>query len=205
MDTKDLLKIVGAGLTGGYLAMKLRRPRKTYNEFLACYWAISIDVLRDMEMAFLEMMLPRLAPSDSGEFNRLLDENAEFLDKLKFFQSHLEGFEELALKAIDRFYAEKSGGNLALISHRKIPGLDFKTVSVAVQEAFYDLESAFAHAMLANAPEDGREELREMIRSQQSLSTILHHYTETYPRFTSVLFDSLAAFENMVRQGREQS
>lgn len=204
MDHKNLLKIIGAALTGGYLAMKLRRPQKSYSEFLTCYWALSIDVLRELETCFIETMLPELSPSCSPEFSKLLDENAEFLDKLKFFQEKLEDFDSLAISAITRFYSEKSNGKIALLSHRKIPGLDFNTVSVAVQEAFYDLESAFSYSIMANAPEDTRAELKEKLRSTGSLQEILRYYADNLPHFGAVVFDAFAQFESQVMRGQEQ-
>lgn len=204
MDHKNLLRIIGAGITAGYLAMRFRRPKKSYREFLTCYWALSIDVLRELETCFIETMLPRLSPSFSSEFADLLGNNAEFLDKMKFFQEHIEDFDGLALKAIERFYSEKASGNLAVISHRKIPGLDISTVAVAVQEAFSDMESAFSYAIMANAPEDAREDLKEKIGTTRSLPEILRFYAENMPHFGSVLFDGFARFESQVMRGQEE-
>lgn len=204
MDHKNLLKIIGAGITAGYLTMRFRRPRKSYREFLTCYWALSIDVLRELEACFLETMLPRLSTSLSNEFDDLLDSNAEFLEKMRFFQEHIEDFDELALKAIERFYSEKASGNLALVSHRKIPGLDINTVAVAVQEAFYDMESAFSYAIMANAPEETRADLKDRIAATRSLPEILRYYAENMPHFGSVLFDGFAQFESQVMRGQEE-
>ncbi len=204
MDNKNLLKIVGAGITGGFLALKLRKPRKSYNEFLACYWALSIDVLRELETCFIETMLPELPPSKSPAFRALLDSNAEFLDKMKFFQEHLEDFDDLSMAAIRRFYSDKASGSLALLSHRKIPGLDFKTVSVAVQETFFDLEAAFSYALMANAPEENRLELKEKIKATESLPELLQHYSDNMPHFGAMLFDAFAHFENQVMRGQEE-
>ena len=203
MDRKNLLKIIGAGLTGGFLAMKLSKPQKSYSEFLTCYWALSIDVLRELETCFIETMLPELPPSYCSAFANLLDGNAKFLEKMKFFQDHLENFNDLALSAIKRFYGEKTKGNLALLSHRKIPGLDINTVSVAVQEAFLDLESAFFYAIMANAPEDSREQLKEKLATTDSLQEILHYYSDNLPHFGAVVFDAFAQFESQIMRGHE--
>ncbi len=203
MDHKNLLKLIGAGLTGGFLALRFRRPKKSYNEFLTCYWALSIDVLRELETCFIETMLSEMPPSQSPEFTKLLNENAEFLDKMKFFQDRLENFNDLALSAINRFYSDKTNGNLALLSHRKIPGLDINTVSVAIQEAFYDLESGFSYAIMANAPEESREELKEQLRASKSLPEILKYYSDNLPHFGAVLFDGFAQFESQVVRGQE--
>lgn len=204
MDHKNLLKIIGAGITGGYLAIRFHRPKKNYQDFLASYWALSIDVLRELETTLIETMLPRLGADHSSAFSELLDNNAEFFDKIKFFQQNLTDFNELALKAINRFYAQKNRGNLALASHRKIPGLDFDTVAVAVQEAFNDLERAFAYAIMANAPEDQRADLKERIKTTESLPGILEYYEANFPHFGSVLFDAFAYFESKVTRGQEQ-
>lgn len=203
MDHKNLLKIIGAGITGGYLALRLRRPRKSYREFLTCYWALSIDVLRELESSFVETMLPAVSPGHAPEFSKLLDEDAEFLDKLKFFQRHLDDFNELSILAVTRFYSEKEKGNLALASHRKIPGLDFDTVAVAVQETFYDLESAFSYAIMANAADGEREALKEKLGNTDSLTEIISYCAENMPNFGSMLFDAIAGFENQVMRGRE--
>lgn len=203
MDRKNILGIIGAGLTGGYLALKFRKPKKSYSEFLTCYWALSIDVLRELETCFVETMLPELPPSHSPEFTKLLDGNVEFLDKMKFFQDHLENFNELALSAINRFYSEKAAGNLAVLSHRKIPGLDINTVSVAVQEAFRDLESAFSYAIMANAPEDSRAQLKEKLGTTGSLPEILKYYSDSLPHFGAVVFDAFAQFESQIMRGHE--
>ena len=204
MDHRSLLKIIGAGITGGYLALRFRRPRKSYREFLTCYWALSIDVLRELESCFIETMLPALSPSHGPEFSKLLDENAEFLDKLKFFQQNLDEFDEFAIRAFTRFYSEKAKGNLALASHRKIPGLDFDTVAVAVQEAFYDLESAFSYAIMANAADDERAILKQKLATTNSLPEIITYCAENMPQFGSILFDGFASFESQVMRGREE-
>jgi hypothetical protein len=202
LDFKNVLKLVGtgigAGVTGGYLALRLRRPKQSYDDFLKLYDTLSVDFVSQLEGCFLQTLLPAVAESERGELEELLDHQANFLEKMRFFQRHLSDFDSLTVKSLERFYAVRQEGFIALLARKRLSGHDKQAIQIAVGELFVTLETAFSEAMVVNVPEEDREEFD--IQRDETLSLIerLSAYKERYPNLGSVLFDALSLFEGYI-------
>jgi hypothetical protein len=202
LDFKNVLKLVGtgigAGVTGGYLALRIRRPKQSYDEFLKLYDTLSVDFVGQLETCFLQTMLPAVAESEKGELEKLLDHQATFLEKMRFFQRHVSDFDGLTIKSIDRFYAVRQEGVVALVARKRLSDHDKQAVQVAVDELFFTLEKAFLEAMLVNVPEEERDECNVLHDKTLSLTNRLAGYKERFPNLGSVLFDALSLFESYI-------
>lgn len=198
MQFKNILKLVGAGLTGGYLALKIRRPRKSYGEFLRLYATLSVDVLHQLESCFIESFLPAVSPENRSQFEDLLDAQATFQEKMRFFQQHVDDFEGLVIKAIHRFYGLKKTGAIATSARKKALDFDKETFNVAVKEIYFDLEECFIWAMLANASETTKAELKKFLEDKPALEQSLGFYRSQFDHLGPVVFDAFAKFENRV-------
>ena len=196
MEFKSILKLVGAGLTGGYLALKFRGPRRSYGEFLQLYDTLSMDFLRQLESSFLQTMLPHLRPEDGPELEQLLDRQPTFQEQLRFLQRNLPDFDDLVLRAMGRFCALKEQGLLTSAARRKMTSADPQTFTIVVEQLYYDLEQAFLNALERNVPESDREEFGARFEEKAPLKDRLVCYKQHYPHLGSVIFDALSRFEN---------
>ena len=57
MEFKTLLKLLGAAVTGGFLALKFKKPRKRYDEFMVLYGLIGIDFIHQIENHLFQTLL----------------------------------------------------------------------------------------------------------------------------------------------------
>jgi hypothetical protein len=192
---KSVLQILGAGLTGVYLALKIQRPRKSYREFLQLYGALSIDFLYQLESALIETMLASVEEKDRSELDTLLDRQATFQEKMRFFQQHLDSFNNLVIKALSRFYELKRQGLVASAVRKRAVGLDRDTFDVAVDQLFLDLEEAFTYSMTVNLPEKTAPVTEILSDERTPLTERLRIYLENFDNFGSVVFDAFSRFE----------
>lgn len=193
MQLKEVLKLVGAGLTGVYLALQIRRPRRPLDEFLKIYGAISIEFRHQLETVLQQTMLPAVSEQDRDSLCRLLDGQSTFLDQMQFFSRHLSDFTWLILKGVERLYRLRSEGLIAPTARRRL-SCDVDTFRLAVSEVFFDLEQAFLLALRAHLHPEVRAELHlegrhlpELLRSLQS--------TNPPPE---ALVEALVLFDEMV-------
>ena len=108
MQLKDILKLVGAGVTGGFLALKIRGPRRSYSEFVRVYEAVSIEFRHQFETVFLQTLLPAVTENDRSDLCALLDRQSTFQEQLRFFQNRVPDFDERVIKAFERLYRLRS-------------------------------------------------------------------------------------------------
>lgn len=202
MDFKNVLKLVGtgigAGVTGGYLALRLRRPKQSYDDFLKLYDTLSVDFVGQLEGSFLQTMLPAVADSEIGELEELLDHQANFLEKMRFFQRHVSDFDSLTVKSLERFCAVRQEGFIPFLARKRLSSHDKQAVQIAVGELFATLETAFSEAILVNVPEEDREEFENQHDEALSLTERLTAYKDRYSNLGSVLFDALSLFEGYI-------
>lgn len=203
MELKTILKLVGAGVTGGYLALKIRRPRNSYDEFLKVYDAVSLDFLRQLENTFLQTMLPAVSPEDRDQLDELFDNQPTFQETLRFFQRHLPDFDDLVLKAMSRFCTLRAEDRFCTESRRKLSRKDAQTYSIAIDQLFVDLEESFLDALNRNLPPERREAFDEAVTEEMPLKERLILYRDRCPNFGSVVFDALSAFSRRVHHVEE--
>lgn len=195
MKLKNILQLVGAGVTGGFLALKIRRPKNSYDDFLRLYGALTADFINQFRSAFLQTMLPAVEPELHPQLDQLLDRPSTFLEQLRFLQRHLPLFDELVVKSLRRFYRLREEGLIASLVHRKIPHSEDQTFQVAVDQIFYDLEQSFAKAMKVNSPSSDRAELGFLENEELTLVDKVDKFREWMPGLGPVLFDALSRFD----------
>jgi len=204
MTPSKLLKIMGAGITagitGGYLAIRMRRPQKSYSDFLRIYASLSVDFLRRLESTLLETMLSETTVEDRGALESLLDRSATFNEKMRFFQQRLPAFEDLALKALDRFYQSRGGGLSGSPLESRVLEFGGEGAGTGAEQLFAQLEEAFELSMAANIPDHRKTEMVDFIEKNpgSSLTDQLRYYRNTFPGFGGVLFDAISRFESKV-------
>jgi len=204
MKLTRVLKLIGAGvtagITGGYLAVKMRRPRKSYSDFLRVYASLSVDFIRRLEHAFVETMVPQIAPEAIPDWEILLDRSATFNEKMRFFQQRISDFDEVALKAVSRFYQSRGGGLGGSSLEGKVIEFSGESSHTGVEQLFAHLEEAFDLSIVTNIPADRKPEWAEFLDQNPGSDLVkrLRFYKETFPRFGSVLFDAISRFESKV-------
>lgn len=191
MRFKEILKLVGVGVTGALVALKIRGPQRSYNEFLQIYGTISIEFRHQFETVFLQTMLPAVAAGDRDDLCHMLDRESTFQEQLRFFQARVPQFDELVLRAFERLYRLKAEGSIAPTTRRRmLPDID--AFRVGLNEVFLDLERSFLGAVQVHLPELGPAEALELNRPFPEL---LRELEERLPSFASCFFDGLARFE----------
>jgi len=191
VEKKDILKLIGAGLTGAFLALKIRAPRKPFEEFVRVYSAVSIEFRHQFETVFLQAMLPAVRNDDRDGLCKLLESHVGFRDQLRFFQTHVDDFDSIIIKAFERLYRLKAEGSIAPTTRRRM-GRDLDAFQVAVEEVFVDFERAFLTTLRVYLPEtsplldpSNALPLPEIIRASQ----------HEIPSLGGCFFDGLTRFE----------
>ncbi len=190
MQLKEILKLVGAGVTGALVALKIRGPQRSFNEFLRIYAAISIEFRHQFETVFLQTMLPAVATGDRDELCHLLDRESTFQEQLRFFQGHVGNFDELVIRAFERLYRLKAEGSIAPTTRRRMHP-DLEAFRVGLNEVFLDLERSFLGAIQVHVPELEASEFN----LAQPFPELLRDLDQSLPNFGSCFFDGLARFE----------
>jgi len=204
MKLTKVLKLIGAGVTagvtGGYLALRMRQPRKSYSDFLRLYASLSVDFIRRLEFAFVETMVPEISQKDRSALESLLDRAATFNEKMRFFQQRIPSFDDLALKALGRFYQSKGGGLRGSSLEGKVIEFSGESSGSGVGQLFDHLEEAFELSITANIPSDRKEEMVQFLdeNPDSTLLERLQFYRNSFPRFGGVLFDAITRFESRV-------
>lgn len=193
MQLKEVLKLVGAGLTGVYLALKIHRPQRPLSEFVKIYGAISIEFRHQLETVLLQTMLPAVSEQDRDSLCRLLDRQSSFQDQIHFFSRHLPDFGRLIQKGIERMYRLRAEGSIAPVSRRRL-NCEPETFRVAVSEVFFDLERAFLMSLRANLPAEQRSALQ---LEDRRLPELLRAIQELNPP-SEVFVEALVLFEEIV-------
>ncbi|MFZ0429932.1 MAG: hypothetical protein WAO20_17580 [Acidobacteriota bacterium] len=191
MQVKEILKLVGAGVTGALVALKIRGPRQSYNEFLQIYAAISIEFRHQFETVFLQTMLPAVGADDRDDLCLLLDRESTFQEQLRFFQARVDGFDELVVRAFERLYRLRAEGSIAPTTRRRMLP-DFDAFRLGLNEVFLDLERSFLGAVQIHLPETVAPSEAE---PSGSFPEFLREVQATLPSFASCFFDGLARFE----------
>jgi hypothetical protein len=204
MKLTRVLKLIGAGvtagLTGGYLALRIRQPKKSYSDFLRVYASLSVDFIRRLEYSFVETMVPGIASEDRHDLESLLDRSATFHEKMRFFQQRLPDFDETALKALDRFYRSKGSGLGGSSLEGRVIEFSGEETNTGVDQLFAQLEEAFELSFAANIPSDRMPEMNAFIEQNPDSSLLdrLSFYCRTFPGFGSLLFDAISRFESKI-------
>lgn len=196
VDFKNVLKLVGAGITGGYLALKIRKPRRSYDEFIQIYDTLSIDFLRQLETTVVRTMLTHVPEEHRSRLDQLLDSQPTFLETLRFMQKHAQDFDELILRALDRFYKLREDGLVCSASHRKLPQIDPHSFSVAVDELMYELERSFVRSSLVNISPEAGERLRQGLQDGVPLTQLLIELGTDNCGMGPIVFDAIAQLES---------
>jgi hypothetical protein len=163
---------------------------------LRLHASLSVEVLRQLESCLVEAFLPVVGREQKDSLERLLDGQATFAEKMRFFQQHTNDFEAIVSKAFRRFYQMRHTGAIASVARRKSTDFDLESFQVAVDEIFADLEECLTCAMVANAPEDKRSALKDYLGQSPPLVEALEHYREYSSGLGAVIFDALFRFEN---------
>ena len=191
MQFKEILKLVGAGVTGAFVALKIRGPQRSYNEFLQIYAAVSIEFRHQFETVFLQTMLPAVRPDDRDELCQLLNRESTFQEQLRFFQGHVPEFDDLVIRAFDRVYRLKAEGSIAPTTRRRMTP-DLEAFRVGLNEVFLDLERSFLGAVQVHLPE---LETSNELHLGRPFPELLRDIDESLPNFAACFFDGLARFE----------
>ncbi len=190
---KDFLKLVGAGVTGGLLALKIKGPRKPYGEFIRVYEAVSIEFRHQFETVFLQTLLPAVTETDRDDLCNLLDRQSTFQEQLRFFQSRVSDFDKRVVKAFERLYRLRAEGSIAPTTRRRLaPDLD--AFRVGVNEVFHDLEQSFLAAVRVQLP-DSEPSYQE---ATDSFPAFLLEVSRELPSLSSAFFDGLVKFEDKI-------
>jgi hypothetical protein len=201
MKLTKVLKLIGAGvtagITGGFLALKMRQPKKSYSDFLRVYASLSVDFIRRLEYSFVETMFPEIPSESRADLESLLDRSATFHEKMRFFQQRIPDFEELALKALGRFYHSKGSGLGGSSLEGKV--IEFSG-DTGVDQLFAQLEESFELSMVANIPSERKPEMSAFLEKnpENTLLDRLHFYRKSFPGFGSLLFDAISRFESKI-------
>jgi hypothetical protein len=204
MKLTKILKLIGAGvtagITGGYVALKMRQPRKSYSDFLRVYASLSVDFIRRLEHTFVETMVPEIAPEARPEWEALLDRSATFNEKMRFFQQRIPDFDQAALKAMSRFHQSRGGGLGGSSLEGRVIEFSGQSSHTGVEQLFAHLGEAFDLSIVTNIPADRKPEWEEFLHQNPGSDLVkrLHFYRENFPRFGSVLFDAISRFESKV-------
>lgn len=191
MQFKEILKLVGAGVTGAFVALKIRGPQRSFNEFLQIYAAVSIEFRHQFETVFLQTMLPAVSAEDRDDLCHLLDRESTFQEQLRFFQAHVPEFDELVIRAFERLYRLRVEGSIAPTTRRRmIP--DLEAFRVGLNEVFLDLERSFLGAVQVHLPE---MQASDDLHLGRPFPELLRDIDESLPNFASCFFDGLARFE----------
>jgi hypothetical protein len=191
---KEVLKLVGAGLTGVYLALQIRKPRRPFDEFLQIYGAISIEFRHQLETVLLQTLLPAVSEQDRDALCRLLDRQSSFLDQMRFFSLHLNNFPGLIRQGLDRIYRLRAEGLVAPTARRRL-ACDPETFRLAVAEVFFDLERSFLTALRAHLPAERRASLNWEGRPLPELLEELEAVSGLSPE---TLVEAIVLFEEAV-------
>ena len=186
MKLAKVLKLIGAGVTagvtGGYLVLRMRQPRKSYSDFLRVYASLSVDFIRRLEHTFVESMVSEIASEDRPALEALLDRSATFNEKMRFFQQRIPEFDDLALKALGRFYQTKGGGLGGSSLEGKVIEFSGQGVNTGVEQLFAHLEEAFELSIAANIPGDGKAQMTEFLENN-SAGTLVHWFINSVTYF----------------------
>lgn len=204
MKLTKVLQLIGAGvtagITGGYLALKMRQPKKSYTDFLRVYASLSVDFIRRLEHTFVETLVPEIDVGSRPDLESLLDRSATFNEKMRFFQQRISDFDEKALKALDRFYRSRGSGLGGSSLEGKVIEFSGEHANTGVEQLFAQLEEAFELSISANIPSDRKSEMDDFLEKNPSSSLLdrLHFYRKTFPAFGSLLFDAISRFESKI-------
>jgi hypothetical protein len=195
-----VLELAGAGITGGYLALKIKRPETSYSKFLQLYIPLGVDFMNRLEASFVEAMVPEIEEKDRQQLTSLLDRGATFQEKLRFFQQRVPAFDEMALKALERFEQSRQSGVLGQALRKQLAQFRDQAADVAVDRLSLELQESFLLSMWANVPSDRLAELELFLERNTSSSLLkkLRFCQETFPKFGSLLFDAISRFENKI-------
>jgi hypothetical protein len=204
MNLTKVLKLIGAGvtagITGGYLALKMRQPKKSYSDFLRLYASLSVDFIRRLESSFVETMVPKVPVESEADLESLLDRTATFHEKMRFFQQRIPDFDEQAVKALGRFYQSKGSGLAGSSLEGKVIEFSREPASAGVEQLFAQLEECFELSMAANIPIDRKSEMDAFVKEnpENTLLERLDFYRTTFPGFGGLLFDAVSRFESRI-------
>ena len=188
MEIRTVLKLLGAAATGGFLALKLRKPRKSYDEFVVLYDVVRIVFLHQLENLLFHSLLPFLDDQNLDELEKLLDRQATYQEKLRFCQQNISGFNEKVIKALNRISEPDNLVHLIPIHRRQSINADDESLRLVLKELNQVLEQCFDEAMVVNMPEVDRKEFTQFCASKTSLKEKLTCFNERYDPFGSVLF-----------------
>lgn len=194
MKLKDILKVVGAGATGVFLALQVRRPSRSLQEFVQILGTIAIEFRHQLETVFLQTMLPAVTDQHRDDLCVLLGDRAEFLDQMRFFQKRLADFDRLLVNGVERLYRLRAEGSIAPTARRRL-ACDAGTFNVAVTEVFFDLEKAFITALRVNLPEEFRYRIS---LDEVGLPELLEGLLEEDLHLGGAFFDAIALFQELV-------
>jgi len=204
LEIKTVLKLLGAAATGGFLALKFKRPIKKYDEFVALYDLIGIDFIHQIENHLFQTLLPFLDNKNVEELDSLLDRQATYQEKLRFCQKNIPNFNEKTIKAITRFVQSEDLIDLVSTHRRHSISADDESLCLVVKELNQVLEQCFDEAMIVNIPEQDRREFRNFCDQKASLREKLTCFNERYDSFGSVLFDTLSFFESKLYESKSE-
>ncbi len=192
MQLKEILKLVGAGVTGGLLALKIRRPRRSYDDFLRVHETISLEFRHQFETVILQTMLPAVDEADRDPLCRLLDRQPSFPEQLSFFHDHLRNFDEMIIQSFERLYRLRSEGSIAPTARRRMAG-DLDCYYIGVAEVFYDLERAFLDEVGSRLSQEDRLSL---FSEERGFLAMLKDARGLVPDFSVAFFEGLARFQD---------
>jgi len=202
VEIRSVIKLLGAAATGGYLALKLRKPRKSYYEFVELYDIVGIDFLHQVENLLFHSLLPFLDDRDLDELEQLLDRQATYQEKLRFCQKKIPEFNEKVIRAINRIGHSDNLAQLIPKSRRRSIRADDDALQLVLKELNQVLEQCFDEAMIVNMPELERKAFRHLCREKPSLGERLVCFNRQFDSFGSVLFDALSRFEEKIFQAK---
>jgi hypothetical protein len=204
VNIKTVLKILGAAATGGFLALKLRKPRKKFDEFVALYDVIGIDYIHQIENQLIQALLPHVGDRNVDELDQLLDRQATYQEKLRFCQRNIPEFNSKAIRAICRLVKSNDSTNLKSALHNHSIEVDNDSLQLVVKELNELLSQCFDEAMVVNMPEKDRKEFKHFCSQKTDLKEKLTCFDQHHDSFGSVLFDTLSIFESKIFRLREE-
>lgn len=121
----ELLKLLGAGVTGGVIAARLHHGRKRRREFLLVRQAVANELRHQFHTVVLQALLPGILPERSAEWAEALRTGPSFEDELAALRRLVSDFNRRVGEALERLVRLASEGNLAPVTRRRMaPDLD---------------------------------------------------------------------------------
>ncbi|GAB4236788.1 MAG: hypothetical protein Kow00109_10440 [Acidobacteriota bacterium] len=162
---RELLKLLGAGLTGGLIAARLQQGRKRYREYLLVRQAVANELRHQFHTVTLQALHPGITPQRASEWGEILRGNPAFSEEVAFLRDAVPDFPRRVGEALERLVRLAFEGNLAPATRRRMaPDLElYNRAVVDILQRAGELAGEVLGMSLALSREKGGVELLQEV------------------------------------------